>query len=112
QYGGHKYAAGLTMPVENVPAFQEKFETVVQNSITPEMLQQEILIDTELKLQDIDAKFYRILKQFEPFGPQNEAPILLTKGVRGSGHIVGSNHIKITVKQTDSTVFDCIGFGL
>ena len=112
QYGGHKYAAGLTMRVENVPAFQEKFESVVQNSITPEMLQQEVLIEAELQLQDIDAKFYRILKQFEPFGPQNEAPILLTKGVQGSGHIVGSNHIKISVKQAGSPVFDCIGFGL
>lgn len=112
QYGGHKYAAGLTMQVENVPAFQEKFETVVQNSITAEMLQQEVRIETEIQLKDIDAKFYRILKQFEPFGPQNEAPIFLTKGVQGSGHIVGSNHIKITVKQAGSPAFECIGFGL
>src|SRR5690606_17599898 len=53
QYGGHKYAAGLTMRIENVPAFQEKFETVVENSIKPEMLQQEVLIETELNLKDI-----------------------------------------------------------
>lgn len=112
QYGGHKYAAGLTMPVENVPAFQEKFEAVVQNSITPEMLQQEVLIETELNLQDIDGKFQRILKQFEPFGPQNEAPILLTRNVRGRGYIVGTNHIKISIQQKDSTSFECIGFGL
>ncbi len=112
QYGGHKYAAGLTMRVENVPAFQEKFEAVVQNSITPEMLQQEVRIETELNLRNIDNKFYRLLKQFEPFGPQNEAPVLLTRKVQGSGYIVGTNHIKISIKQEDSMSFDCIGFGL
>ncbi|HLS96068.1 exonuclease RecJ [Sphingobacterium allocomposti] len=112
QYGGHKYAAGLTMRLENVPAFQERFELVVSNSIKPEMLQQEVLIETEISLSGIDAKFYRILKQFEPFGPQNEAPILLTRGVRGNGYIVGSNHIKVTVTQGDSAAFECIGFGL
>lgn len=112
QYGGHKYAAGLTMSVENVPAFQEKFESVVQNSIKPEMLQQEVLIDSELNLNDIDGKFCRILKQFEPFGPQNEAPVLLTRNVRGTGHIVGTNHIKISIQQGDSASFECIGFGL
>lgn len=112
QYGGHKYAAGLTMPVENVPAFQEKFETVVQNRIKPEMLQQEVLIDAELNLHDIDSKFCRILRQFEPFGPQNEAPILLTRDVRGTGYIVGTNHIKISVQQKNAASFECIGFGL
>lgn len=112
QYGGHKYAAGLTMPLENVPAFQEKFELVVSNSIKPEMLQQEVLLETSIKLQDIDAKFHRLLRQFEPFGPENEAPIFLTEGLVGTGYIVGSNHIKVSVKQDDSPVFDCIGFGL
>ena len=76
------------------------------------MLQQEVLIETELDLKDIDNKFFRLLKQFEPFGPQNEAPILLTRNVRGAGYIVGTNHIKITIKQEDSMSFDCIGFGL
>jgi len=112
QYGGHKYAAGLTMPVENVPAFQEKFEAVVQSSIKPEMLQQEVLIEAELNLADIDSKFCRILRQFEPFGPQNEAPILLSRNVQGSGYIVGTNHIKISVRQDNGVPFECIGFGL
>ncbi len=112
QYGGHKYAAGLTMSLENVPAFQEKFEQVVSSSIKPEMLQQEVLIEAELGFKDIDAKFYRLLRQFEPFGPHNEAPILLTGKVFGSGYIVGSNHIKITVRQEGGYSFECIGFGL
>lgn len=114
QYGGHKYAAGLTMMPENVPAFQAKFESVVSHSIKPEMLHPEVIIEIAMDLKNIDAKFYRILKQFEPFGPQNEAPIFLTKQVKrhGVATIVGSNHIKMVISQTDSPIFECIGFGL
>lgn len=112
QYGGHKYAAGLTMKRENVDAFQEKFEQVVSSSIKPEMLQQEVQIEAIVSLKDIDGKFQRILRQFEPHGPQNDAPIFISKKVTGSGFIVGSNHIKITVTQQDSTYYECIGFGL
>lgn len=112
QYGGHKYAAGLTMSLDNLTAFQDRFEQVVSNSIKPEMLQQEVRIETEIKLADIDAKFYRILKQFEPYGPQNESPIFLTKRVQGSGYIVGNNHLKVTVRQEGAPSFECIGFGL
>jgi len=112
QYGGHKYAAGFTMAEENVRAFQEKFETVVGESITPEMLRPEISIETVVRLHEIDAKFYRILKQFDPFGPQNEAPVFLTEGVQGSGRIVGADHLKMTVRESGSPTFECIGFGL
>ena len=112
QYGGHKYAAGLTMKRENVPAFQEKFELVVSSNIKPEMLQQEVQIEANILLKNIDSKFHRILKQFQPHGPQNEAPIFVSKNVTGSGFIVGTNHIKIAVAQQDSPQFECIGFGL
>ncbi|UZJ66067.1 single-stranded-DNA-specific exonuclease RecJ [Sphingobacterium sp. KU25419] len=114
QFGGHKYAAGLTMQIENIKLFQDRFEQVVTRLIKPEMLTQEILIDTKLHLQDIDAKFHRILSQFEPFGPQNESPIFLSQKVTliGSAYLVGSNHLKMTVKQEHSPSFDCIGFGL
>ena len=112
QYGGHKYAAGLTMPRENVEEFQKKFEQVVSDSIKPEMLQQEVSIEAEIELRNIDNKFYQILKRFKPFGPQNEAPVLMSKAVLGHGYIVGANHIKITIKQKDSPAYDCIGFGL
>lgn len=114
QFGGHKYAAGLTMQIENIKLFQDRFEQVVTRLIKPEMLTQEILIDTKLHLQDIDAKFHRILSQFEPFGPQNESPIFLSQKVSliGSAYLVGSNHLKMTVKQEHSPSFDCIGFGL
>ncbi len=114
QYGGHKYAAGLTMQHSNVALFQERFEEVVSKTIKPEMLQQEVLIEKDINLIDIDSKFYRILKQFEPFGPQNEAPIFMTKRVTAAAtaYIVGSTHLKFSVKQEDSYAFECIGFGL
>lgn len=114
QFGGHKYAAGLTMKEENISLFQEKFEHVVQRTIKPEMLQQEVSIDMQIVLQEIDGKFYRLLKQFEPFGPQNESPIFLSKGLhaQGNAYVVGNNHLKVTVYQEGSPIFDCIGFGL
>lgn len=114
QYGGHKYAAGLTMDPKNVEIFQDKFEEVVSRRITDDMLVQEISMDSPLQLTEIDAKFYRILKQFEPSGPLNETPIFLSKDVVVVGNpiLVGSNHLKMTVIQSDSSSFDCIGFGL
>jgi single-stranded-DNA-specific exonuclease len=114
QFGGHKYAAGLTMKVENVPAFQQRFEEVVTASISDELLVPEISIDSPLSLAQIDAKFFRILSQFEPFGPKNMSPVFRTNGVELAGAIgiVGDSHLKIQVKQGDSNVFDCIGFGL
>ena len=114
QFGGHKYAAGLTMSLENVPLFQERFEDVVSASIEPHMLQREIIIEATLALSDIDAKFFRILRQFAPFGPQNEAPLFLSEQVRACGPamVVGGNHLKMTVSQSADVSFDCIGFGL
>ncbi len=114
QYGGHKYAAGLTMQKDNVTLFQERFEEVVSRNIKPEMLQQEVLIEKEISLTEIDTKFYRILRQFQPFGPQNEAPSFLCKQVTMgyNAYIVGSTHLKFSVKQADSSIFECIGFGL
>lgn len=114
QFGGHKYAAGLTMKIENIPALQQKFEEVVSRTITEEQLVQAIPIDTEILLNQIDAKFFRILKQFEPFGPQNMAPIFLSKNVYtyGSATLAGSNHLKMCVHQNNQTYYNCIGFGL
>ncbi|MGJ1432759.1 single-stranded-DNA-specific exonuclease RecJ [Sphingobacterium spiritivorum] len=114
QFGGHKYAAGLTMKLENVSSFQQKFEDVVNTLIKPEMLQQEVLIELTIPLSEITSRFFKILKQFEPFGPQNDAPIFLTKKVVviGNAYLVGTNHIKMTIRQEDSAAFDCIGFGL
>jgi len=114
QFGGHKYAAGLTMKTENIPAFQQRFEEVVSRTITADQLIQSINIDAEMALDHIDAKFFRILKQFEPFGPQNMAPVFLSRNVYtyGNTSLVGTNHLKMSVHQDNQTYFNCIGFGL
>ncbi|MDB5000971.1 MAG: single-stranded-DNA-specific exonuclease RecJ [Mucilaginibacter sp.] len=112
QFGGHKYAAGLTMEPENLAAFIEKFEEVVSATITDEQLIQQIRIDAELELKDIESKFYRILTQFAPFGPENMAPVFLTKNVYVSGNagLVGGNHIRMAIMQPGSAAFNCIAF--
>src|SRR5690606_13497396 len=114
QFGGHKYAAGLTMKLENISSFQERFEEVVSGSIHPHQLQREIALEAELSLSDINGKFFRVLRQFEPFGPQNEAPMFLSRDVvaLGPAVVVGGNHLKMTVHQDESIRFECIGFGL
>jgi single-stranded-DNA-specific exonuclease len=112
QFGGHKYAAGLTMHPENVEAFSNRFEEVVSSTIKPEQLVQQILIDAELRLSQIEPKFFRILNQFAPFGPENMAPVFLTKNVYVSGNagLVGENHLRMVVIQQGSPGFGCIAF--
>ncbi|VTP89550.1 single-stranded-DNA-specific exonuclease RecJ [Sphingobacterium daejeonense] len=114
QYGGHKYAAGLTMQLENINLFQMRFEEVVSRSIKPEMLQQEVAIEKEIRLLEINSDFYKLLRQFQPHGPENESPTFLAKQVTMgyNANVVGGTHLKFSVKQSDSPKFDCIGFGL
>ena len=114
QFGGHKYAAGLTMKTENVAAFSQRFEEVVAASITDDLLVQEITIEAEIDLNDINPKFFRILQQFAPFGPQNMSPVFLSRNVSSYnyGSIVGNNHLKMSIRQENSPSFDCIAFGL
>lgn len=112
QFGGHKYAAGLTMQPEQVEAFTARFEEVVSASITEQQLIQEIQIDAELKLEQITPKFFRVLNQFGPFGPENMCPVFISRNVSVYGNVslVGSNHVKMTVHQSGSPLFDCIAF--
>lgn len=114
QFGGHKYAAGLTMKPENVSAFQQRFEEVVSQSIPDELLIQQIDIDATIPLSQITPKFLRILGQFSPFGPLNMTPVFLSRDVKiyGNASLVGSKHLKMSVYQDSSPLFECIGFGL
>lgn len=115
QFGGHKFAAGLTLKPENVEAFKQKFEEVVSATITDEMLIPEIEIDSALNFSDITPSFFNIIKQFAPFGPGNMNPIFLTEDVldKGYANIVGSNHLKMDLLQKGQTIkFPAIGFGL
>jgi single-stranded-DNA-specific exonuclease len=112
QFGGHMYAAGLTMPPENVEAFKEKFEGVVKASIKPEQLIPEIEIDAELELTDINNKFYSILKQFEPFGPQNMPPIFISRQLtcNGRSKVVGNGHLRLDIKDRNKNRAQGIAF--
>lgn len=114
-YGGHFYAAGMTMHPERVQEFSEKFEEVVAKTIPPELLIPEIEIDAEIKLTDIKQPFYNIIKQFEPFGPTNLRPVFLTRNVydyRGYSKVVKEQHLKFVVHQHGGVVIDGIGFFL
>jgi single-stranded-DNA-specific exonuclease len=116
QFGGHMYAAGMTLKAENYQAFKNKFEKVVQDSIPDDLRSPEITIDTEINLNDISEKFFRILKQFEPFGPKNMTPVFITKNLYDTGYakILGKDeeHLRLYVKQNNSNGFAAIGFGL
>ena len=116
QFGGHMYAAGMTLKEENYEAFKNKFEEVVKESIPPELRIPEIAIDVEINLSDINEKLVRILKQFEPFGPQNMTPVFISKNIKdtGYGKTLGKEeeHLRLFVKQDNSEGFAAIGFNL
>lgn len=117
QFGGHKYAAGLTLLPENYDKFKQKFEEVVAASIHPEQLIPEVTIDAELDLSDVTPKFFRILQQMAPFGPQNMKPVFKTACVRdnGYGKLVGADqtHLKLNIVYgADRKTYSAIGFGL
>lgn len=106
-FGGHTYAAGLTMKIENVPEFTRRFEEYVAKTITEDQMTPQIEIDSIIKLSDITPKFYRILKQFAPFGPDNMSPVFVTRNVIdwGTGKMVGKNeeHLKLDLMQGDNS---------
>lgn len=116
QFGGHKYAAGLTLMEEDFENFKNEFEKVVSKTITPQQLIPEISVDAMIDLDDITPKFYRILKQFAPFGPGNMTPVFMTENLTdvGVGKCVGKDksHLRLVVKQGKSNQFTGIGFGL
>jgi single-stranded-DNA-specific exonuclease len=116
QFGGHMYAAGMTVKPENYKKFKDTFEEVVKSTIAPEMLTPEIEVDAELDFSEITSKQLRILKQFEPFGPQNRMPVFLSKDLKDTGYAksIGSDHshLKLTIRQKNSASFSAIGFNL
>jgi single-stranded-DNA-specific exonuclease len=112
-YGGHFYAAGMTLEVDKVDAFCKKFEEVVHASLHPDLMVPELVIDAEINLRDITPAFYRIVCQMEPFGPDNLRPTFITRGVYNTGFskVVKEKHLRFVVKQ-GSTTLTGIGFGL
>ena len=116
QFGGHMYAAGMTLLEENYQTFKDAFEKVVEETIHPDCLTPEISIDAEINFSDITPKLLRILQQFEPFGPQNMTPVFLTKNVKDTGYSqklgADEEHLKLFLRQNNSEGMAAIGFGL
>jgi single-stranded-DNA-specific exonuclease len=117
QFGGHTHAAGLALLPENYQLFKDKFESVVTSIIHENSKTPEIIVDLEIDLATITPKFYRILKQLEPFGPANMKPVFLSTGLRdnGYGKPVGAegNHVKLCIiNGADSKTYNAIGFDL
>ncbi len=116
QFGGHKYAAGLTLREDKYEAFKAKFEEVVATSIDPHLLTPEIAIDAPITLGEINPKFLRIIKQFSPFGPGNMAPLFMAENLRDVGFAkrVGEagKHLKLSISQQGSLPIGAIGFNL
>ncbi|MCS7154453.1 MAG: single-stranded-DNA-specific exonuclease RecJ [Bacteroidota bacterium] len=112
QFGGHKYAAGMSLEPRNVPALRERFNAVVSETLDEALLVPELRIDAPLKLTDITPRFWKVLKQFAPYGPQNPPPLFVAEQVqvRSVPSIVGSGHLKFAVQQADGPVFEAIGF--
>jgi single-stranded-DNA-specific exonuclease len=112
QYGGHKYAAGLTIKKESFELFTERFEEIVSKNCTDELLTPEISYDTEIGFDDINGKFFTLLDQFKPHGPGNMTPIFRTNQVLDAGSkIVKEKHLKLMAYQNGKK-FDGIGFNM
>lgn len=119
QFGGHMYAAGMTLKAENYKTFKDAFEKQVEETILPEMRTPEIEVDAEINFSDITPKLIRILKQFEPFGPLNMTPVFMTKDAKDTGYAktlgAEEEHLRLFIKQSRSLGTEgiaAIGFGL
>ncbi len=112
QFGGHMYAAGLSMQKDKFEQFRDRFDAVVRERIRPDQLIPEIEIDATLQLKDINAPFFNILRQFAPFGPHNMEPVFISEQVRNSGRskIVGDGHLKLSVKDVSRASAEAIAF--
>ncbi|MEO0527884.1 MAG: DHHA1 domain-containing protein, partial [Bacteroidota bacterium] len=116
QFGGHKYAAGLTLQEEQYETFKRQFEKVVSETIDPHLLTPEIKIDAQIRLDQITPKLMRILKQFAPFGPGNMTPVFMAEGLMDTGYAKGvgeeGKHLRLSVAQKDSLPIGGIGFNM
>lgn len=112
-YGGHKYAAGLTIEKDKIEEFRERFNQIAFQQLNEDLLSPKLRIESEIRLSDINDRLYKFLKLLAPFGPQNMRPVFLSQKLQvvGTPMIVGNNHLKFKVRQ-DGIVLDAIGFNL
>ena len=113
-YGGHKYAAGLTLPLDKVDVFQKRFEEVVATTISEDMLTPVLEIDLELEIEEIHDKFYNILRQMGPFGPGNMKPVFVSRNLKAhsEARILKEEHLKFRIKSSKGRYFEGVAFGL
>jgi single-stranded-DNA-specific exonuclease len=114
-YGGHAHAAGMQMPIKNVEAFAERFESIVSQNIAPENENPVLDICSKIRLDDITPKFWRILRQFEPFGPHNRNPVFYAENLidTGQSRLLKDNHVRLSLRQADgNTIWKGVGFNL
>ncbi|MCA1802656.1 MAG: single-stranded-DNA-specific exonuclease RecJ [Rhodothermaceae bacterium] len=114
QFGGHEFAAGLTLDAKDLDAFKERFEEIVMERLGLDEQDPELIIDADLNLGDIKPIFWKQLSQFEPYGPQNLKPIFVSRNLRvvGNPTVVGNGHLKMKVAQNGTTPLDAIGFNM
>ena len=114
-YGGHAHAAGMQMPLNNLPAFMERFEQIVQERLTLEQETPVVDICAKVCLDDLNTKFWRTLRQFEPFGPMNRNPVFWAENVidTGQSRRLDNNHVRLSLRHPDGkAIFSGIGFGI
>lgn len=115
QFGGHKYAAGMTLHESQLPHFKKAFEAYCQKNLQPEQLEQNLYYDAPAHLSQFTSRFYDILKQLDPHGPENPAPVFLLKNLVNAGFtkaVGGGEHLKVHLKQQDGEpAFSGIAFG-
>ncbi len=116
-FGGHMFAAGLTLKKENIQPFIKRFEQYVNSTITEDQMLPRVLVDTELSFSEINEEFFKVMSQFQPFGPENMSPVFMSKSVfdSGTGRMVGANgeHLKLDLCQesTGTRTLPAIAFG-
>ena len=112
-FGGHYHAAGLTLEVAQVPAFASAFEAAVQQRITDEMLVPELKVNAVVNFSDLTPAFWRVLRQFAPFGPQNRRPLFVAKNVKDTGlsRLLKGHHLRLSLQQEPHKVWSGIAFG-
>lgn len=115
QFGGHTHAAGMTIPIENIDAFRLAFDKVVSDNITAEQLIPAIKIDLKIKLAEISTKFYRIMNQMAPFGPENMQPVFVTENLtlKYAPRVMKEKHLKLELFEEETgAILTAIGFGM
>ena len=113
-FGGHAFAAGMQMPVENVSAFADRFEKIAAQNLPDTTIAPPLEVGTEIRFEQINSDFWNIMKRFAPFGPQNRQPVFVARQVTDTGESrqLANNHVRFSVRQVDGPVFTGIGFGL